>query len=102
MIGPGRERIGLRKETPEIKIPHGDNKNAERDKADSKNPIEGGNFSDKEGCPEEGEEGSRSGDGINERKISYTVSLDQTDEIDGLNQAREDAQIPEPGRGLEE
>jgi len=88
------ERIGPRgsmrrgDDTFEMKLSYRSDKNSKYHQTNSYDSLKRNNFSDKEESPDLGEERCRARDGVDQREIGHSISLNEADEIDGLDEAR--------------
>lgn len=101
-VGAGNIMAGLWKNMLQLKILQRDHKKTDHNKKDSRNSSSGKDFADEKDGPDLGEKGGRTGDRIDQRKVTSPVGPDQADEVDGLEKAGRDGETPEFGRSLKE
>ena len=101
-VRPGGETVGLWKDLLDIEILQRDHEEANHHKNDASDPSLGKYFSDKKDCPDLGEERGRTGDRVDQGKITPPIGCDQTDEIDRLEKTGGKGKPPESGGGLDE
>jgi hypothetical protein len=85
-----------------VEILQRDHKEANHHKNDTPDPPRRKNFPDKKDRPNLGEERSRTGDRVNQGKITSPIGCNQTDEIDRLEKTGGEGEAPEFGRGVED
>jgi hypothetical protein len=82
------------------KISRGDDKDPGGHEDNSHDSDRGKDFSNEQNRPDLRKERRSTGDGINEGEIPHPIPFNQANQIDGLDQSRDDAQKPELGRRL--